>query len=82
MLHYNINRWCKPCKAIYPYFKEMANKHNEIKYIKVDIDEYDELALNAGASLLPTFQIYKNGIKTYTVNGAKIDIVNGLFQEI
>jgi len=31
--------FCKPCKDIYPYIEELAQKNTDIVFIKVDIEE-------------------------------------------
>lgn len=61
--------WCGPCKNIAPFFEELSNKY-EATFLKVDIDDAEELAETAGVQCLPTFQIYKNGNKVDEITGA------------
>ena len=65
-----INRWCKPCKKFYPIFEDLCNKsQSNLKFIKVDIDEFDEIALEYKVSTLPTFIRFKDGKQSGAVKG-------------
>ena len=33
--------WCKPCKAIAPFFEELSNKYCAATFVSVDVDELD-----------------------------------------
>uniref|UniRef100_A0A6U3R6W8 Thioredoxin n=1 Tax=Ditylum brightwellii TaxID=49249 RepID=A0A6U3R6W8_9STRA len=62
--------WCGPCQMIAPFFAEMAEKYPDVTFVKVDVDEADELAAACGISAMPTFQFYKNGSKVSEMKGA------------
>ena len=53
--------WCGPCKMIGPYFDELSKRYEKAKFIKVDVDELDDVASEAGVSAMPSFYVYKNG---------------------
>lgn len=53
--------WCGPCKAIAPFFEEMATKYTSVQLVKVDVDEVDQAAAEAGVSAMPSFFVYKEG---------------------
>jgi thioredoxin 1 len=36
--------WCGPCKAIAPFFNSLKEKYPSIKFLKIDIDENQEMA--------------------------------------
>ena len=63
--------WCGPCQAIKPFYTELAAKHKDAAlFLKVDVDEMDDIAQEAGVAAMPTFQVYKEGSKVDTVTGA------------
>jgi thioredoxin-like negative regulator of GroEL len=50
--------WCKPCKRIAPAYESMAAAYaGSCIFCVVDVDEVEDLALEYGASMLPTFQV-------------------------
>lgn len=51
--------WCKPCKAIHPYYEELAAKHSNIKFVVADADECDDFCAEHGVVALPTFLAFE-----------------------
>ena len=51
--------WCGPCKMIGPYFEELAAKFQNVVFVKVDVDDLDDIAAECGISAMPTFQLYR-----------------------
>lgn len=49
--------WCGPCRMLSPVLEEISNEN--IKVIKVDIDQAEELTRSFGIMSVPTIQIYK-----------------------
>ena len=62
--------WCGPCKSIAPLFTSLSRKYSDIYFVKVDVDEYDELTANSNVSCMPTFQFIKNKTLLHTLEGA------------
>ena len=62
--------WCGPCKVIAPLYKTLDEQHENVCFLKVDVDEADELASAQGIQCLPTFQVYKNKELYDTISGA------------
>ncbi|CAJ1946378.1 unnamed protein product [Cylindrotheca closterium] len=62
--------WCPPCKMIAPIFAKMAEENPEVEFVKVDVDEANDVAGMCGISAMPTFQVYKGGAKVEELRGA------------
>ena len=43
-------KWCKPCKAIAPFFEELSNKYCSATFVTVDVDELEVMRLARGLS--------------------------------
>ena len=55
--------WCGPCKMFAPTFEAAAEKHADIEFLKVDVDEFEDLAVSLGISYVPTIMLFKGGEK-------------------
>ena len=53
--------WCGPCKMLGPVLEEIDNESTEIKVIKVNVDEEQEIAAKFGVQSIPTMVVYKDG---------------------
>lgn len=53
--------WCGPCKMLSPIVDEVAKEMNEIKVVKVNVDEAQDLAMNYQVMSIPTLVVIKNG---------------------
>ncbi|XP_029944363.1 thioredoxin-like isoform X1 [Salarias fasciatus] len=64
--------WCGPCKQMAPKFLEMSesSENANVIFIKVDVDEAEDVSTHCGISCMPTFQFYKNGQKVDEFSGA------------
>ena len=63
--------WCGTSHIFAPIVKEMAVKFKEnIKFCKIDMDEYKELAKQYGIRKIPTILLFKNGKVVDFIYGA------------
>ena len=69
--------WCMPCKAMSPVIEEIAKEYKEVKFVKVDVDVNEEIALEYNVMSIPTMIIMKNGKVTKNFVGVtkKEDII-------
>ena len=64
--------WCGPCKALAPILEELSEKYaDEIKVVKVDVDEEESLAIKFGVVNIPTVLFFKNGKAATSFAGLK-----------
>merc|ERR1712180_297579 len=62
--------WCGPCKMIAPKLEAMDAEMDDVVFLKVDVDECDDLAKEHEISAMPTFIFFKNGEKVVRFSGA------------
>ena len=54
--------WCGPCKMLTPILEELSNEmKNEIKVVKVNLDENQDLAMKYSIRSIPTLLLFKEG---------------------
>ncbi len=64
--------WCGPCKIMAPKVDALASIYGHVQFIKIDVDEAQEVASLANVSAMPTFQFYRSGKLLATVVGADV----------
>ena len=62
--------WCGPCKRIAPFFEQLADEYVGVTFVKVDVDESEDLVSQYGISAMPTFVFLKDGKVVKKVEGA------------
>jgi len=63
-------KWCSPCKAIAPFFNSLKEKYPSIKFLKIDIDENQEMARKYNINNIPAFILFKDGLEEDRLVGA------------
>ena len=58
--------WCGPCKMLMPVLESISDK---IDIIKVDIDKFENLALEYRIMSVPTLMFFKDGKKVKELVG-------------
>ena len=53
--------WCGPCKMLSPILEKFASDHPEVKVLKVDVDDFTEIAREFGVTSIPTLVLFNNG---------------------
>jgi len=73
-------KWCGPCNAIAPVFVQLSNKYTDVEFVKVDVDEQQEIAAAHGITAMPTFVFIKNGKRIDELRGANAVKLEQLIQ--
>ena len=53
--------WCGPCKMLSPTVDEVAAENDDIKVVKVNVDESQNVAIKYQVMSIPTLVVIKNG---------------------
>jgi thioredoxin 1 len=53
--------WCGPCHAIAPVLDQIAGEHDDLKVVKLNIDEEPAIAQRYGVMSIPTLILFKDG---------------------
>ena len=53
--------WCGPCKMLSPIVDEVAKENDDIKVVKVNVDESQNTAIKYQVMSIPTLVVIKNG---------------------
>ena len=56
--------WCGPCKMLSPIIEAVANENEEIKVVKINVDNEQDLAIDYKVMSIPTIVVIKNGKET------------------
>src|SRR5438128_12097064 len=63
--------WCGPCHAVAPVLDKIVNEHDDVKLVKVNIDEEQELARRYGVASIPMMILFKGGEPAAAAIGAQ-----------
>ena len=53
--------WCGPCRAIAPVLDQIAGEHDQLRVVKLNIDEEPAIAQRYGVMSIPTLILFKDG---------------------
>ena len=53
--------WCGPCKMLSPVVDQIASETEDIKVVKVNVDDNEELAMKYKTMSIPTLIVFKDG---------------------
>jgi thioredoxin 1 len=64
--------WCGPCHAVSPVLEKIVEeRQGELKLVKVNIDNEQELSLRYGVMSIPTMILFKDGEPAAAAVGAQ-----------
>ena len=70
--------WCGPCQYIGPIFEQLSKENTDVEFVKVDVDDADDISAACNIQAMPTFQFYKNGSKIDELQGADVEGLKSL----
>lgn len=63
--------WCHPCNEISPLFKDLSTQFSRMKFLKVDVDQHEDIAQDYNVRSLPTFVFCRGTVQIDRVLGAQ-----------
>ena len=63
--------WCGPCRRVVPLVEEIAEEREDIKVVKINVDEEQELAAQFQIMSIPCLMVMKNGQSVNQAVGAR-----------
>jgi thioredoxin 1 len=62
--------WCGPCRVVAPVLEEIAEQRDDLRIVKLNVDENQQTAAQYGVLSIPTMILFKNGSAAKTIIGA------------
>ncbi len=62
--------WCGPCRVVAPVLEEINNERENLRVVKLNVDENQQTAARYGVMSIPTLIVFKNGEAAHTIIGA------------
>ena len=62
--------WCGPCRVIAPHLEELGAERDDLKIVKLNVDENPQTAAGYNVMSIPTLLLFKNGAVAHQIVGA------------
>ena len=62
--------WCGPCRVGAPHLEELAGERDDLKIVKLNVDENPQTAASFNVMSIPTLLLFKNGAVAHQIVGA------------
>jgi thioredoxin 1 len=62
--------WCGPCRVVAPVLEEIADERDNLRIVKVNIDENQQTAMNYQILAIPTMVLFRDGAEAARIQGA------------
>jgi thioredoxin 1 len=72
--------WCGPCRIVAPHLEELAGERDDIRVVKLNVDDNPQTAATFQVMSIPTLLLFKNGQVAHQIVGALPK--NRLLQEL
>ena len=62
--------WCGPCRSFAPIFEKVAESNTDARFVKINTDEEQSLAMHFGIRSIPTLMIFREQVIVFQQPGA------------
>lgn len=62
--------WCGPCRIVAPHLEELAGERDDLRVVKLNVDDNPQTAATYQVMSIPTLLLFKNGQVAHQIVGA------------
>jgi thioredoxin 1 len=62
--------WCGPCRVVAPVLEEIAGEREDLRVVKLNVDDNQQTAAQFGILAIPTMVLFRNGAEAKRIQGA------------
>jgi thioredoxin 1 len=62
--------WCGPCRVVAPILEQIAGERDDLRIVKLNVDDNQQTAANFGILAIPTMILFRNGAEAKRIQGA------------
>ncbi len=62
--------WCGPCRIVAPVLEEINNEREDLRVVKLNVDDNQQTAAQFGIMAIPTMILFRNGQEAKRIQGA------------
>jgi thioredoxin 1 len=62
--------WCGPCRLIAPALEEIADERDDLRIVKLNVDDNQQTAAQYQVLAIPTMILFRNGAEAKRIQGA------------
>jgi len=62
--------WCGPCRIVGPVLEEIAAERDDLKIVKMNVDDNQQTAAQYQVMSIPTMILFRNGAEAKKIIGA------------
>jgi thioredoxin 1 len=63
--------WCGPCRLVAPVLEEINAEREDLRIVKLNIDENMQTPMTYGIMAIPTMVLFRNGAEAARIQGAQ-----------
>lgn len=63
--------WCMPCLMLAPVIEELSEQMKDVKFMKINVDDNEELSKKYEISSIPCIVFIKNGVEVDRIIGGQ-----------
>ncbi len=63
--------WCGPCRVVAPVLEEIASERDDIKIVKLNVDDNQQTAARYGVMSIPTLILFRHGEVAHQIVGLR-----------